>query len=96
MEGYVASEQLRFAGASGVNRGFEATMARYRKAYPGKSGMGELPSGLYYALAQLAMGWARSRARANLAPTPNLCAVGATFTVALAQPCGNRLPKLAS
>ena len=42
MKGYVHSEALRFAGASGVNRGFDATLARYRKAYPGKEGMGHL------------------------------------------------------
>ena len=42
MEGYVNSESLRFAGVSGVNRGYEATLARYRKAYPGKAGMGQL------------------------------------------------------
>ena len=42
MAGYVRSAALRFAGASGVNRGYEATLARYRKAYPGKAGMGHL------------------------------------------------------
>ncbi len=42
MKGYVPTEELRFAGASGVNRGYAATLARYRKAYPGKAGMGQL------------------------------------------------------
>ena len=42
MEGYVNSEDLRFAGATRVNRGYAATLARYRKAYPRKAGMGQL------------------------------------------------------
>jgi len=42
MSGYVKSEQLRFAGASGVRRGYTATLNRYRKAYPSKSAMGQL------------------------------------------------------
>lgn len=42
MTGYVPTERLRFAGASGVQRGYAATLERYRKAYPGKEGMGQL------------------------------------------------------
>ncbi len=42
MIGYVTNEELRFAGASGVNRGYQATLERYRKAYPNPSAMGQL------------------------------------------------------
>lgn len=42
MTGYVTTEALRFAGASGVQRGYQATLQRYRKAYPNKSAMGQL------------------------------------------------------
>ena len=42
MEAYWHSPDLTFSGASGVQRGFEAVRARYKKVYPDKSTMGQL------------------------------------------------------
>ncbi|HEY4906269.1 MAG TPA: nuclear transport factor 2 family protein [Candidatus Acidoferrum sp.] len=42
MTAYWNSPDLTFSGASGVQRGFEAVSARYKKVYPDKSTMGQL------------------------------------------------------
>lgn len=42
MEGYWKSPLLRFVGKSGVIEGYDAVLAGYTKAYPGKEAMGEL------------------------------------------------------
>jgi beta-aspartyl-peptidase (threonine type) len=42
MEAYWRSPDLTFSGASGVQRGFEAVRARYKKVYPDRSTMGQL------------------------------------------------------
>ncbi|GAB4334588.1 MAG: hypothetical protein OHK0038_11820 [Flammeovirgaceae bacterium] len=42
MKGYYQSENLKFIGKSGVTYGWEATLARYKKAYPDKKAMGKL------------------------------------------------------
>lgn len=42
MGGYVRSDRLRFVGASGVRRGWDATLARYRASYPDRAAMGRL------------------------------------------------------
>ncbi len=42
MEGYWKSEQMKFISSSGVRYGWQATLDRYRKTYPGKAGMGAL------------------------------------------------------
>jgi len=42
MEAYWHSPELTFSGASGVQRGFEAVRARYKKVYPDRSTMGQL------------------------------------------------------
>jgi beta-aspartyl-peptidase (threonine type) len=42
MEAYWHSPDLTFSGASGVQRGFEAVRARYKKVYPDRSTMGQL------------------------------------------------------
>jgi hypothetical protein len=42
METYWHSDSLIFIGKSGITRGWEATIRRYQKAYPGKAGMGTL------------------------------------------------------
>jgi uncharacterized protein (TIGR02246 family) len=42
MEAYWPSPDLTFSGASGVQRGFEAVRARYKKVYPDRSTMGQL------------------------------------------------------
>jgi len=39
---YVKAEELRFAGGGSVTRGWETTLARYRKSYPDRSAMGRL------------------------------------------------------
>jgi uncharacterized protein (TIGR02246 family) len=40
MEAYVRTEQLRFTGASGVKRGWDQTLTRYRDTYPDRAAMG--------------------------------------------------------
>jgi beta-aspartyl-peptidase (threonine type) len=42
VEAYWHSPDLTFSGASGVQRGFEAVRARYKKVYPDHSTMGQL------------------------------------------------------
>jgi len=42
MTAYWNSPELTFSGASGVQRGFEAVRARYKKAYPDQATMGHL------------------------------------------------------
>ena len=42
MNGYWNSPELTFAGASGITRGWEPVMARYRKTYPDSAAMGHL------------------------------------------------------
>lgn len=49
LEGYWHSEELTFAGSSGISRGWDAVLARYRKNYPDRAAMGTLDfSGLEY------------------------------------------------
>jgi ketosteroid isomerase-like protein len=40
--GYWQSPELTFAGSSGVARGYDGVLARYKKNYPDKKTMGEL------------------------------------------------------
>ena len=47
MEGYWKSEDLRFASGGEVETGWEATLARYRRAYPDRAAMGRLSFDLY-------------------------------------------------
>jgi len=42
MKGYWNSPDLTFAGTSGITRGWEPVMARYRKHYPDQAAMGHL------------------------------------------------------
>jgi uncharacterized GH25 family protein len=42
MEGYWRSEQMTFAGANGVTRGWQAVLDRYRRSYPDRAAMGSL------------------------------------------------------
>jgi uncharacterized protein (TIGR02246 family) len=42
VEAYWHSPDLTFSGAGGIERGFEAVQARYKKAYPNRSTMGQL------------------------------------------------------
>jgi ketosteroid isomerase-like protein len=42
MKGYWNSPELTFAGSSGVTRGWEPVLARYRKTYPNAEAMGHL------------------------------------------------------
>jgi ketosteroid isomerase-like protein len=42
MQGYWNSPQLSFAGSSGVTRGWQPVMDRYRKTYPDQKAMGHL------------------------------------------------------
>ena len=44
MRGYWRSDSLLFIGKSGPTYGFDSTLARYRRAYPDKAGMGTLTS----------------------------------------------------
>jgi len=40
--GYWHSPELTFSGSSGVSRGWDGVMARYKKTYPDKATMGQL------------------------------------------------------
>ena len=40
--GYWHSPELTFSGSSGVSRGWDGVLARYKKNYPDRSAMGEL------------------------------------------------------
>ncbi|MEO0895561.1 MAG: DUF4440 domain-containing protein [Bacteroidota bacterium] len=42
MEGYWNSDELLFVGSNGVNKGWKATIERYKTSYPDKATMGEL------------------------------------------------------
>lgn len=42
VEAYWNSPDLTFSGTSGIQRGFEAVRARYKKVYPDRSTMGQL------------------------------------------------------
>jgi len=42
MEGYWKSPQTTFSGASGVLRGWQAVLERYRRQYPDRAAMGRL------------------------------------------------------
>ena len=42
MQGYWKSEKTEFVGSTGVFRGWQAVLDRYRKAYPDRSSMGRL------------------------------------------------------
>ena len=49
LEGYWKSPELTFSGSSGVARGFDGVLARYKKNYPDRAAMGELQfSGLEF------------------------------------------------
>ena len=40
--GYWHSAELTFSGSSGVSRGWDAVLARYKKSYPDRAAMGQL------------------------------------------------------
>jgi ketosteroid isomerase-like protein len=42
MNGYWKSPELTFSGSNGVNRGWDAVLARYTRSYPDKAAMGQL------------------------------------------------------
>jgi len=42
VEGYWRSPELTFSGSSGVQRGWDAVLARYRRSYPDRAAMGQL------------------------------------------------------
>src|SRR5713101_8546071 len=42
VEGYWHSPELTFSGSSGVQRGWEAVLARYKRNYPNREAMGRL------------------------------------------------------
>jgi uncharacterized protein (TIGR02246 family) len=42
LAGYWHSPELTFSGSSGVSRGWDAVLARYKKVYPDRAAMGEL------------------------------------------------------
>src|SRR5579863_9120389 len=42
MQGYWKSDSLMFIGKTAPVYGWQSTLDRYKKAYPGKAGMGEL------------------------------------------------------
>ncbi|HEY2822472.1 MAG TPA: nuclear transport factor 2 family protein [Candidatus Acidoferrum sp.] len=42
VEAYWRSPELTFSGTSGIQRGFEAVRARYKRVYPDRSTMGQL------------------------------------------------------
>lgn len=49
LTGYWHSPELTFSGSSGVSRGWDRVLARYKKNYPDKAAMGELEfSGLEF------------------------------------------------
>jgi uncharacterized protein (TIGR02246 family) len=49
LEGYWRSPELTFSGTSGVARGWDGVLARYRKSYPDRAAMGQLDfSGLEF------------------------------------------------
>jgi uncharacterized protein (TIGR02246 family) len=42
LAGYWRSPELTFSGSSGVARGWDGVLARYKKNYPGRAAMGQL------------------------------------------------------
>ncbi len=42
MDGYWKSDQTTFSGSSGVSRGWQALLERYRRRYPDRAAMGRL------------------------------------------------------
>lgn len=42
LQGYWHSQQLTFSGSGGIERGWDAVLARYKKTYPDRSAMGQL------------------------------------------------------
>lgn len=42
MNGYIISDDLKFVGANGVIKGYDATLARYNRTYPDLDAMGKL------------------------------------------------------
>jgi len=49
MAGYWNSPELTFSGSSGISRGWDGVLARYKKNYPDRAAMGELDfSGLEF------------------------------------------------
>ena len=42
MAGYWRSPELTFSGSSGVSRGWDGVLARYKKNYPDRAAMGQL------------------------------------------------------
>jgi len=42
LEGYWRSADLTFSGSSGIARGWDAVLARYKKNYPNRAAMGQL------------------------------------------------------
>jgi uncharacterized protein (TIGR02246 family) len=42
LQGYWRSSQLTFSGSTGITRGWDEVLARYRKSYPNAAAMGKL------------------------------------------------------
>jgi beta-aspartyl-peptidase (threonine type) len=42
MQAYWNSPDLTFSGSSGISRGYDGVLARYKKAYPDRAAMGQL------------------------------------------------------
>jgi uncharacterized protein (TIGR02246 family) len=42
LQGYWRSPELTFSGTSGIARGWDAVLARYKKSYPDRAAMGQL------------------------------------------------------
>lgn len=72
LTGYWHSPELTFSGSSGVARGWDGVLARYKKNYPDKASMGELDfSGLEFQFlgpdAALVLGrWHLKRAKGDV------------------------------
>jgi uncharacterized protein (TIGR02246 family) len=72
LEGYWRSSELTFSGSSGIARGWDGVLARYRKAYPDPDTMGQLEfSGLEFRFlgpdAALVLGhWHLARAKGDV------------------------------
>ena len=70
--GYWHSSELTFSGSSGVSRGWDGVMARYKKNYPDRAAMGQLDfSGLEFRFlgpdAALVLGrWHLKRAKGDI------------------------------
>ena len=72
LEGYWHSPDLTFSGTSGIARGWDGVLARYKKTYPNRAAMGQLDfSGLEFHFlgkdAALVLGhWHLSRAQGDV------------------------------